>query len=383
MTLPRVDSPQYALDRLGPNRITFVRELRGLTKKQLAQSIKKTSSAISQIERGLIRPDLETFVSISFALKIPPSFFIEKPFSEKPIDLASCHFRSLRSTSQAMRRQSTRKGELWLDLMEIIESKGVIFPEEHVSNFNIPTGNEKEIEQVASEVRGHWGLGLGPIPNIVQLVESQGIMVLLLPDVCHKVDAYSTWRGKRPCMLLSYKKTPSRVRFDISHELGHLVMHEDTASGDAKSEREANRFAGAFLAPRESFLEECPRRWSFEAFRRLKARWKMSIQALLYRARDLGCISTSTQRRAMVQLTLDGKRKNEGDEWPMEKPVLLTQAIELLHDQITLSELAEELSIYTGELKEMLSQCVPVETLNMIDRHNETNSGSIVKLREQ
>ena len=382
MTTGKVDSPQFALDRLDLNRITFARELRGLTKKQLADSINKTPSAISQIERGLIRPDLETFVSISFALRVPPSFFIEKSAPSKPIDLASCHFRSLRSTPQSMRRQSARKGDLFIDFVEILDSKGVLFPREQISDFHTSAGYDDEIERAAIELRRHWKMGLGPIPNIVKQVESKGIMVMPLPDAIHKVDAYSTWRGKRPCMLVSYKKTASRIRFDVSHELGHFAMHEDIAAGDAKAERQANRFAGAFLAPRESFLEECPRRWSFEAFKQLKDRWKMSIQALLYRAKELDCISTSTHRRAMIQLTMAGKRKNEGDEWPMEKPVLVTQALELLHDQVTLNELAGELSIYPRELKDMLSQCVPMETLNKIDRKKDTDSAKIVRLRK-
>lgn len=181
---------------------------------------------------------------------------------------------------------------------------------------------------------------------------------------------------------MSYRKPASRVRFDVSHELGHLALHEDAVAGEMKTERQADRFAGAFLAPRESFLEECPRCWSYEAFRRLKARWKMSIAALLYRAKDLGCISISTHRRAMIQLTMEGKRKNEGDEWPMEKPVLITQALELLYDQVTLDGLADEMSVYPGELKNMLRQYVPMETLNKIDRKKDTDSATIVKLRK-
>ena len=382
MTISKGDSPQFALDRLDPNRITFARELRGLTKKQLADDIKKTPSAISQIERDLIRPDLETFVSISFTLKVPTSFFIERATPTKPIELASCQFSSLRSTSHTRRRQSARKGDLCVDFMELLESKGVLFPEEHISSFSASAGYDDEIEKAARGLRRHWNMGSGPIPNIVKLVESKGIMVLPLPDACNKVDAYSTWRGRRPCILLSYGKAASRVTFDVSHELGHLALHEDAVAGEMKTERQADRFAGAFLAPRESFLEECPRRWSFEAFRRLKIRWKMSIAALLYRAKDLGCISISTHRRAMIQLTMEGKRKNEGDEWPMEKPVLITQALELLHNQVTLAGLADEMSVYPSELKDMLSQCVPMETLSKIDRKKDTGSATIVKLRK-
>lgn len=382
MTLTKYDSPQFALDRLDASKITYARELRGLTKKQLAININKTPSAVSQIERGMIRPDLETFVSIGFALQMPPSFFIVKSASSEPIDLASCHFRSLRSTTQAMRRQSTRKGELFIDFMEILKNKGVMLPDEQVSGFNESAENDDEIERASVILRRQWGMGIGPIPDVVRLVESKGVLVLPLPDAVEKVDAYSTWKGKQPCMLISYKKPASRIRFDVSHELCHLAMHEDVAAGDARAERQANRFAGAFLAPRESFLEECPRRWSFEAFRRMKERWKMSIQALLYRAKDLGIISVSTQRRAMIQLSMDGKRKNEGETWRKERPVLVAQALELLSDQVTLDGLAEELSINSGELKDMLSLCVPKETLNKLDRKNGSSPAKIVWLNQ-
>jgi Zn-dependent peptidase ImmA (M78 family) len=138
-----------------------------------------------------------------------------------------------------------------------------------------------------------------------------------------------------------------------------------------------------FLAPREGFLEECPRRWSLQAFKQLKFRWRMSIQALLYGAKDLGCISASTYQRAMIQLTRNNLRKNEGPEWDMEKPVLVTQALELLSDRVTLGELADELSVYPNELRKMLSQCVPAETLDKIDRKDESVFTNIVQLRTQ
>lgn len=382
MKTGRKDSPQFALDRLDPKRITFARELRGLTKKELAESIKKTPSAISQIERGLIRPDLETFVSLSFALKVPPSFFAENHDQSKQIELASCHFRSLRSTSQSMRRQSARKGDLCIEFVELLESKGVLFPKEEVTDFDCSADNDEEIEQAAIDLRRHWNMKLGPIPDIIKLVESKGIIVLPLEEVCNKVDAYSTWRERRPCMLLSQAKTASRVRFDVSHELGHIVLHEEVAAGEIKTEKQANRFAGAFLAPRDSFIEECPRRWNFHAFHQLKFRWKMSIQALLYRAKDLSCLSQSTYQRAMIHLNHKKMLKNEGPEWDMEKPVLVTQALELLSDRVTLSELADEMSLYPNELRNMLSHCVPEEILNKIDRKEEANFSNIVQLRK-
>lgn len=376
----RGDSPQLALDRLDPQRITFAREMRSLTKKDLADQIDKTPSAISQIERGLIRPDLETLVRLSMALQVPTIFFMKRDHNCKPIQLDSCHFRAKRSTTQTLRRQGVRVGDLLMGFIELLEEKGVIFPPENIMPTSCSVETLEEVEEAASELRKHWGMGLGPIPNMVKLVESKGILVLPTYKSCDDVDAFSTWRGNRPCIFMSSSKSASRIRFDIGHELGHLVMHEDISTGDVKTERQAYRFAGAFMAPRESFLTECPRKWSFEAFRKLKFRWKMSISALLYRAKDLCLLSPSSYQRAMIQIA--SYRTDEGEEWEKEKPTLLDQALELLQDQVTLTELASELTVYPSELRELLSQCVSESLLDRVDRQpNEEDMGKIVKLR--
>jgi Zn-dependent peptidase ImmA (M78 family)/transcriptional regulator with XRE-family HTH domain len=377
----RGDSPQLALDRLDPRRITVARELRGLTKKGLSAEIRKTPSAVSQIERGGIRPDLETLVRISMALRVPATFFMEKERPGSPIELDTCHFRAKRSVSQMMRRQSARMGDMLIDLIEWLEKQGIVFPEEDISSFSCAGDTPEEIEYAASNLRRHWGMGFGPIPSMVKLLESKGIIILPVYDACEEVDAYSTWRGKRPCIMVSLRKSASRARFDLSHELGHLIMHEDILTGDAKTERQANRFAGAFLAPWEGFLAECPRRWSLEAFKKLKFRWKMSVSALLYRAKDLGCLSASAYRRAMIDMGMRNLRKNEGPEWPIECPTLLTQALELLQDKITLDEAASELTLYSSELRRLLEPCVSEEVLEKIDREPDEDEGKIVSFR--
>jgi Zn-dependent peptidase ImmA (M78 family)/transcriptional regulator with XRE-family HTH domain len=377
------DSPQLALDNLEPERITFARELRGLTKKELAQKIAKTSSAVSQIERGLIRPDLETLVRMSLALSVPTMFFMNKGHKINFTQLETCHFRSKRSTSLLKRKQSARIGDLLIEFIETLEQKGIVFPEDQISPYTEHPQNNEDIERTASNLRATWNMGKGPIPNMLGLLESRGAFVLPINEECEDVDAYSTWKGKRPCVMLLLNKSASRARFDAAHELGHLIMHDEAIPGDPKAESQADRFAGAFLAPRESFLSECPRQWNLKAFMRLKFRWKMSIQALVYRAYDLGCLTRFSYRKAFIDLTQLGLRKNEGEEWVKEKPILIQQAIELLKDSTTLNELAEDLSIFSSYLRELLKKGVCNDLLDQIDRKKNENEGTIVSLNNQ
>lgn len=44
----------------------------------------------------------------------------------------------------------------------------------------------------------------------------------------NKLDAFSVWFDNKPFIFLSSDKdTNVRIRFDIAHEIGHLLMHAD------------------------------------------------------------------------------------------------------------------------------------------------------------
>ena len=71
-------SAQYAYDSFDPQRLTFAREMRGHTKMSLAKLIEKSGSAVTQFEKGQIKPDLTTLIRISEALEIPTAISREK-----------------------------------------------------------------------------------------------------------------------------------------------------------------------------------------------------------------------------------------------------------------------------------------------------------------
>ena len=52
-------------------RIRYFRQLRGITLKKLAETVGITSSMLSQIERDLANPSLNTLRTISAALDVP------------------------------------------------------------------------------------------------------------------------------------------------------------------------------------------------------------------------------------------------------------------------------------------------------------------------
>jgi Zn-dependent peptidase ImmA (M78 family) len=127
-------------------------------------------------------------------------------------------------------------------------------------------------------------------------------------------------------------------------------MHADAVPGDADLEREANRFAAAFLVPKEPFLDEFPRRLNWDHLYEMKRRWRVSVQALLRRAYDLGILSHATYRRAFVQLNARNERTSEQCEPEREAPAMVSDAIRELERDVPLSAIAARLCLAEGEL---------------------------------
>jgi Zn-dependent peptidase ImmA (M78 family) len=86
----------------------------------------------------------------------------------------------------------------------------------------------------------------------------------------------------------------------------------------------------------------------------LKRRWRVSVQALLYRARTLGSISESAYKPAMVRVSAAGWRTNEpSDLGEPERPTVLTKALAMVEEAGLLSrdELARQLRLTTELLE--------------------------------
>lgn len=206
-----------------------------------------------------------------------------------------------------------------------------------------PLGNYSfdEIDKIARELRNSWGLGAGPISNVLSLLEGKGIVVCRFEIIGENIEAFSFWNGQRPFIFMASDKDAGvRLRYDLAHELGHLVLHryiEQSELEDKKKlrqvELEANQFAGAFLMPKSSFSNEIYTA-KLDAFIPLKARWKVSIQAMVYRCRDLDIIDSDQALNLYKQISFRKWRKKEPlddpRQIPLEQPKLLRRAMELL-----------------------------------------------------
>lgn len=351
------DSAFSVAHAFDPDRLRMARELRGLSKVELATKVGKSPSALTQFENGSLRPDAGTVRQFALALGVPVHFLGgagRRGLSR--IELDQCHFRSLRSARQRDRRSVLATGSMLLGVLDLAEEH-VELPEEDVSRVAAGSGSPASIEDFAAHVRREWGKGLGPLPGVISLLEAKGVAVLPIAQRHREIGSFSFWYGDRPCVfLVLYPEAATRTRWDAAHELGHLLMHEEARPGDPALEREADRFAASFLLPRETFEPECPTRLVWPHFRELKARWGVSLAALLRRAHDLGRLSEASYRRAFVQLNRTGERFREEGEPEMERPEVLRMAIQMMsEDGASSGEIAESLGIELARLEDLLA----------------------------
>jgi Zn-dependent peptidase ImmA (M78 family) len=227
-------------------------------------------------------------------------------------------------------RSIVARGQIVREIVRCLEEE-MEFPHDAVQTLQTRVTSRDDIEALALRVRDAWELGLGPLSDVVGLLEVKGVIPVEVHGHSDRLDAFSARVDGRAMVFLSLdKQSASRRRFNAAHELGHLFMHEGCEAGETSVEQEADSFAGALLLPEAPFRAECPPRLSWPALRELKRRWGVSLTALVRRAFDLGIYSEATYRRAHVQYNQYGWRNGEPDEPPMERPTLVQHAVEQL-----------------------------------------------------
>lgn len=326
--------------RIIPSRLRDARLAHGINQTELAASVGISRQAISAFESGEKGPDLDTMALIAETLRQPLSFFAAEDadvFGES----SPRFFRVCGPETKKRNLMCDILGKWFVQTSRYLYDL-VTFPEVNIPGFSPNSGNrytEDEIEHAAEETRRRWGLGVGPISNVVGLLETNGVVLCRYEVVDQKIEAFSFWNGARPFIFLaSEKESAVRSRFDAAHELGHLVLHKWLGPDELEDPRvlklieaEANRFASAFLLPRKSFPNEVYTS-RLDAFVELKKRWKVAIQAMVYRCKDLGIFDEFQVINLYKQISFRKWRTREplDDQIPLEQPRLLKKAVEAI-----------------------------------------------------
>lgn len=319
-----------------PQRLIQAREARGFTQAALSAVINYSMSTISKWENGHIIPEAEAIVRLSSSLGVPEIWF-SRP-SNQPISLY--HFRSLSAATLAARRVAQIRLNWASEITSIIE-EWVEHPQ--INIIESPTREralkltDDQIEQYAADLRILWKLGTRPIKNLVDTIESAGIFIIREPFGYDKMDGVSAWFDKPFVWVSSDKGNYYRSRFDIAHELGHIILHQHLHEADCTGvrykevERQAHLFASHFLLPREA-ISSTFRSVTLDNLLLEKRHWGVSVAALIMQYHNLGIITEDHKTRLFKSYSFRKWRNHEpyDDAITPETPTLLRSSIELL-----------------------------------------------------
>ncbi len=318
-------------------RLRLARTLHGYSLADLGGQISVTRQYIQRLEvEPTISPKDDIIAALAETLQVEKTFFFEPLVSE--LHEEACHFRKLKTTPLNIRKRALAYGTIFNSIVAYFDSKFELPKVDFSDVPSITAQNREDIERIAEKCRVRWGLKMdAPIHNMIRTIERAGAVVTTFEGVSQNIDAFS-YINSRPIVVRNTAKiSTSRARFDLAHELGHLVLHQDLETDDPRLEDQANHFASAFLLPRVAFIREFPKynRIDWTELLRMKTRWGASLQAIIRRAYDLRIISAVQYRNANVYISRNGWRTDEpGEEVILnEIPEIIPTGFELLRKQ--------------------------------------------------
>lgn len=319
-------------------RLSQILAARRLSQAQLAALVGVSAPTVSKWRSGQQAPEADALERLSTVVNVSPEWFTR----QVPDGVSDPLFRSNASAHVAARHMLEARVEwtqdIVLSLNDLVEFPAVTLPQRNFAN---PEQiSFAEIEEAAIECRTLWGLGRGPIADLALAVESAGIILVREETGIAQIEGLSAWSSvlSRPIVFLSADKDNAfRSRFDLAHELGHLILHKHMPRASERDrynqmEKQAHRFAGAMLLPADSFSTEIRTPVTLDSLLLIKQRWGASVAAIIMRLEALGIIDEDEKQILFKRRSARWGAKSEpGDEARIpETPRLLRRTVELL-----------------------------------------------------
>lgn len=317
-------------------RLKAARQYNALTIGDVAKALNVSNQSISQFENNKAEPKSENVFLLSNLLGFPRDFFYEQ--DSVNVTIGNTYFRSLASTSKKERNAQVERVKLLSQIYEAIQNH-ITFP-----HFDLEVLENKTPEELAVYVRENWGLGREPIYNLIDIMERHGVIITNAFEDNPDIDAYShveIINNKAvPVVVLGYETNIFRQQFNAAHELGHILTDgqyelEELSKAEYRDmEKYMNRFAGALLVPEELLIEDLRGngKTDIRYYIELKKKYRVSAQALIVRANQIGAITSNQYQYLMKQISQRNYRIKEplDDAYQLIFPRYLKQAMVMI-----------------------------------------------------
>ena len=240
---------------------------------------------ISKYEAGKMMPSSKAHIALAQALGMDFDYFF------RPVTLQITRRADYRKKAKltkhdedAINEEVKDKAERYL---EIEDTLGDSMSFDYDLS-DIEVSNNSDVKRVVARIRKDWNLGLGPLSNIIDLLESHGLRVIEIeaPDA---FDGMCIFVNEKPVIVLNKHYTVERKRFTGLHEFGHSVMRMSDSLSEKERESLCHYFAGEMLLSSEVLHQVFGTRINkvfLNEVGRLQTQFGISIEAILHRLKD-------------------------------------------------------------------------------------------------
>ncbi|EMO20681.1 helix-turn-helix domain-containing protein [Leptospira santarosai] len=337
---------------IGP-RLEIARESRGLNQMDLVRLSGLSQSQISKFETGEKIPNNNELKLFSKILDYPINFFTKKIRNEEVhID----YFRKGKSVPA----KTTRKIKAIVN--RVRSELNSLFENIEMDSFYVPEGiSSASPQSAAREIRRLWKIPKGPIINLFEVIEFQGIPIV--PMQFSESEKFSGCaiqiQQGQPAIIFNKNHQTDRIRFSVAHELGHIFLHHFGNFEDSMipfefrenlRETQANDFASEFLMPSAEIKNDLMG-LSIERLQNLKFKWRVSMAAILQAAKKLEAIDQNRYIYFRKEFSARRWLTDEPGKLPIEEPRLLKSATQLLMEEFNYSveQIANEVGLYSKD----------------------------------
>ena len=331
--------------------LILAREARGFSQEELAARMDISQGTLSKIENGILEDINEYLPKICETLHFPETFFFQE---ERRFEIGTHFYRKRLSIP----KKELAQAKAIIDILKINIDKlllSIDVPEENLPKWDVNEDGEPSL--YANFLREKWRIPRGRIDNLTTIIENNGIVVIHVDFGDIKLDGLSIYTKTNQAIIFLNKLLPGdRIRFTLAHELGHLGMHfSQKVSLDRDVEKEAMEFASELLIPTKEILPYLTK-LNLDKLAELKRYWRVSMQAILFKAKVLNLVKDNTYRYLWTQFRALNYNNQEplSIDIPVEKPSLVKEIIDAFLNDLNYSksDLAKLLSLDLSDLED-------------------------------
>ena len=273
-------------------RLKAARKINKLSLQGLADKLKGLVSkqALHKYEQEKMLPDSSVLIALAKALDLDLDYFSRSLMVELPeVDF--------RKRAKLRKKEIDRIKEISRDQLErYLQIESFLGLDQGFQNplDELVIRSTADAEETSNVLRDNWKLGYDPLPNIVEMLEENGIKIIEV-DAPEEFDGLAAMVGNIPVIVLNSNLSDLvRKRFTAVHELGHLLMQISGDISQKVKEKNCDAFAGAFLLPADSLKAEIGisrTRLSVQELIYVKNYYGISIAGIIFRAKQTGIIS--------------------------------------------------------------------------------------------